>query len=60
MGKDELFLLKSVAWLVAVGLSWLYSPYSSTPRFNLWFWGFSFYVEVFMLTVGLTLYMTRR
>jgi hypothetical protein len=56
MNKDVFFIVKCLSWLVTAGLCWLYASQGFTdhPRFDMWFWGISFWLDVIILAVSVT------
>lgn len=62
MNSHHLSLLRSLAWVAATGLSWLYaaSGKSLLPRFDLWFWGVIFWLNVAALGTSVTQLVLRR
>lgn len=56
MNKDEMFALKALAWVPTTAICWIYAAhgYSGTPKFDMWFWGISFWLDVVVLAWAVT------
>ena len=54
MNEGALFMAKSLAWVLVTSLCWVYADYgySSSPRFDRWFWGISFVISLLVLAAS--------
>jgi len=59
--RDVLWAWRSAAWIPVTALCWLYAAYgySTYPRFDMWFWGISFVIDLVVVVVALVVLALR-
>lgn len=62
MSQDTMRALKEGVWAIATGLCWLYASrgYTTTPRFDLWFWGIAFWLSTIAFAISVPLVVLKR
>lgn len=54
MSKEVFLAVKAGAWVLVTALCWTYAAagYSSHPRFDMWFWGIAFAIDVIVMATA--------